>query len=199
MRRTRAPVAHVPGDGANLRLARTALGLTRSDLGTRLGVPAAAIARLEDGSQGADERAKAAIARALQIPLAVLWGPSMPVLTAWLERPQATAGALGDPWSAGDREALLVPGPSASAEHAAVREAPASGLGESAPGGGHDDGARRGRHRRWPRRRAGGRHRAKGRTRPPCEPQRSPRTPRAPAASRSHMGLHPRSRQGEAP
>lgn len=94
MGRTRRVAAHSPGAGAHLALVRSALGLTGAELYRRTGVSAEAFARLEDGRTGPDEAEKATIARALGIPLTVLWGPSTEVLAAWLERPGATARGL---------------------------------------------------------------------------------------------------------
>ena len=91
MGRTRPVAACSPGAAAHLALVRSALGLTHAELCQRTGVSAEAIARLEDGRSDPDAAEKATIARALGIPLTVLWGPSTEVLAAWLERLGSTA------------------------------------------------------------------------------------------------------------
>ncbi len=81
-----------PATGAaSLFLVRHALGVTRADLSGRTGIPATALSLFEEGWVDLWEDDKLDVARVLGVPATVLWGPSLGVLAAWLERPQATA------------------------------------------------------------------------------------------------------------
>ena len=75
----------------HLALVLRALGVSRMELSDRTGIPVQAIALFEDARVDLPDADKAAIARVLEVPKAVLWGPSTDVLLAWLERPSAAA------------------------------------------------------------------------------------------------------------
>ena len=76
----------VPSVPANLLLARRARAMSRTRLAERVGLAAQAIALFENGWADLWPEDKAEIARVLEVPGAVLWGPSTDVLLAWLER-----------------------------------------------------------------------------------------------------------------
>ena len=75
-----------PSVPANLLLTRRARAMSRTRLAERVGVTAQAIALFENGWVDLWPDDKAEIARVLQVPGAVLRGPSTDVLLAWLER-----------------------------------------------------------------------------------------------------------------
>jgi hypothetical protein len=82
-----APSAgRAPSAPANLLLARRARGMSRARLAERTDLPGQALALFENGWVDLWPEDKTEIARVLQVPGAVLWGPSTDVLLAWLER-----------------------------------------------------------------------------------------------------------------
>ena len=83
---TASSVGRAPSVPANLLLARRARAMSRSRLAERSALPVQAIRLFENGWVDLWPEDKAEIARVLQVPGAVLWGPSTDVLLAWLER-----------------------------------------------------------------------------------------------------------------
>ena len=75
-----------PSVPANLLLARRARAMSRTRLAERVGLAAQAIALFENGWVDLWPEDKAEIARVLEVPGAVLWGPSTDVLLAALDR-----------------------------------------------------------------------------------------------------------------
>lgn len=127
MRRHRIAGGRALSRADHLSVARRALGLSIAELSRRTGLTARAIAYFEARGTGLGPQARSLIARALNAPDAVLWGPSTEVLTAWLDRPDATAhGPVGP--GAPPRGAALAapdqpapPGPDAVAHRRDVR------------------------------------------------------------------------------
>lgn len=86
------PQENRPVNGAaSLVLVRHGLGVSRQELSRRTGVPVQALALFENGWVDLWDEDKVDIAKALDVPYSILWGPSTDVVVAWLERPEATA------------------------------------------------------------------------------------------------------------